>query len=138
MLILDYQFRELPPPEPPFPICGADSTDDDLPCPTSSRRCLFFTPASEVNPETPFSIPPLDTDEIDVMLDEAFEDDEVTADEIAAVLEVAGVEPELARCEADLLVSLGVEDVSGGIELQQALDAMTDEDHQQLEACFNG
>ena len=96
-----------------------------------------FVSAEDTQIETPFSIPPLDTDEIDVMIDEANEDDEVTTDEIAAVLQVAGVEPELAACEAEILVGLGVEDIGGAVELQQAVDSMTDETRAQLAACFN-
>ncbi len=107
----------------------------------ATTTVVTFTPATAGTIVTPFSIPPLDpdpetADEIDVMLDEALDDDEVTADELAAVLEVAGVESDVAVCEADLLFELGVEDLGGIIDLQRAVDAMTDDQASRLQACF--
>lgn len=93
---------------------------------------------TSVTVETPFSIPPLDTDEVDVMIDEAFEDDEVTEDELRAILVQAGMAPEAAACEAALLAELGVEEINGGQELLDAVQAMTPEQRARLDQCLAG
>ena len=103
---------------------------------TTSTTLPTFTPAPEEEVETPFSLPPFDTDEIDVMLEEALDDDEVTADELAAVLVIAGVAPDVAECEAEILIELGVEDVGGAVELQRAVEAMTPEITARLTECL--
>ena len=117
------------------PEVGASTTSGETSA-DSTTTLQTFTPAPEEQVETPFSLPPLDTDEIDVMLEEALDDDEVTADEIAAVLVVAGVAPDVAACEAELLVELGVEDIGGAVELQRAVEAMTPEITARLTECL--